>query len=170
MACLGSMYSIQSRDSNTRPIATAARCRARLRWHFSGRRSAGPGNYPGGLPRQGRIAGSCLSTVRHPLPQTRQVSFTGPDFRLGSFRDLGASSRASAARTQASFRLRQRLARKPSWRIRVSRGHESHRALFQALGRPQCIKQDATLFPPRPYFPRRDPISPLDPRGFLTGV
>ena len=67
MACLGSMYPIQSRDSSTRPSESAARCRARLRWHFSGRRSAGPGNYPGGLPRQGQIAGSCLSTVRRPF-------------------------------------------------------------------------------------------------------
>ena len=65
------------------------------------------------VARQSRVAGSCLSTVRRPLPQTRQASFTGPDVRLGSFRDLGASSRASAARTQASFRLRQRLARTP---------------------------------------------------------
>jgi len=40
---------------------------------------AGPGGYPGGLPRQGRIAGSCLLTVRRPLPQTRQVSSAGGD-------------------------------------------------------------------------------------------
>jgi len=125
MACLRSMYPIPSRDSSTGPSVAGARCRTRLRWHSSGRLPAGPGGYPGGLARQGRIAGSCLLIVRRPLPQTRQVNSGSGDNRpcptlvdcaVGddrSFRALGVSSRASAARTQASFRLRQRLARKP---------------------------------------------------------
>ena len=50
------MYLILNLVSSTGPSGAGAHCRARLRWHSSRRRSAGPGNYPGGLPRQGRIA------------------------------------------------------------------------------------------------------------------
>ena len=58
------MYRILARDSSAGPSAAGARCRTRLRWHFSGRRSAGPGGYPDGLPRQGRFVEKRLRIVR----------------------------------------------------------------------------------------------------------
>lgn len=108
------MYPILAQDSSAGPGAAGARRRTRLLWQFYDRRSAGRRDYPEGIPRgRGPVDRGCLLTVKGPLSQTRRVSSTGCDGRSGSFHALGASSRASPARTQANFRLRQRLARKP---------------------------------------------------------
>ena len=141
------MYPIQSRDSSTEP--GAALRRARLRWHSSGRRPAGPGNYPGGLPRQGRIAGSRFwssgALYHRPGRSVPPVLMVG--WGLSAIWVLHPTP-AQPARKPVS-------ACSSGWPESRSGGsgcHESHRALFHALGRPQCIKQDATLFPPSAYF------------------